>query len=135
MDRFFQSFTPILIDFRLVLFPMGQTARAADTTVNACHSFDEICVQRIPAFLQQCSSAFLNSVACAGFQNKLPVQSLLFQAFRNRIGKSSAPRENAAEIRRIVQYIFFQLRNIDVFAVKERLQLCAQLFRQHRGAD
>ena len=129
----FERLLAVLVNLGFVLFAVRQTTRTANATADTSHTFNEVRVQFSLALLQKRNLALLNAVAGAGLQQE--VNPLLFQTFRNRIGQSAATRKDSAEIRRIVQNAFFQHRDINITAVKERLQFLKGHCRINIRAD
>ena len=99
---------------------MSQATRAAYAAARASHAFDEVRLQFARAFLQKRDFALLDSVAGAGFKHEFEI--LFSDSLRNSVGKSSAAREDSAEVRRVVENVLVERGYVYIFAVEKSLK-------------
>ncbi|CDC60546.1 unknown [Clostridium sp. CAG:448] len=112
---------------------MGQAACAADTAADARHSFDKVGVQLVARFLHQGKLACFDAVAGTGLEQE--VDSLFLEGFRNRVGQTAAAGKNTSEVGGIVQNALFHRGDVQIPAVKERLQFLEGQRRIHIRLD
>ena len=122
---FFHRFVAVFVNFRFVLFTVGQTSSSADTAAHACHSFDEVGVEELFAFFEEGYAAFFYAVAGAGLG--VEVYVLFFETFGDRVGETAAAGEDSAEVGGVVEDAFVEGGDVYVAAVEERLKF----FKSH----
>ena len=62
-DRFFKRLSAVLVDFCFVFFAVRETSRTSDTAADTSHTFDEVSVEAVFAFLKKSDLAGFNTVA------------------------------------------------------------------------
>ena len=100
---------------------MSEASGAADTAADARHALDEVRIEQPLRLFEQGDPAGFNTVTGTRFQGEI-LQPLLFESLCDRIREPAATREDAPEIRGVIEYALGESRDVDVAAVKERLQ-------------
>ena len=121
LDGLFHGELAVSVHVRLVLGTVGEASGAAYAAAHACHALDEVAVCLAHVGFEQSDVALFDAVA--GHALDLEIEVLFFERLGDRVGQTAATREDASEVGRVVQHAFAQLGDVDVAAVKERLEL------------
>ena len=96
-DRDISGFFAIPVNKILALSSMCQTTGTADTSAHAGHTLDEIDIKPAMTFPNQSQFAFFQTIAADRLQVEI-INSLFFQRFGYRFGKSAAAGKDPAKI-------------------------------------
>ena len=102
---------------------MRQAARSTDTAAHAGHALDKVVWQHALRGFQQRYPAGLDTVAGNRVVHVVFVQPLLLQPLHHRVGQPAASRKDAPIVGGVIQHALVQRGDVEVTAVKQRLQL------------
>ena len=121
-DALFHREPAVCVHFALVLLAVSEASRAADAAVHARHTLDEVGVQHPFGLFEQRRPARLDAVAGDGFIFKVRL-ALLLDRLRHGVRDAAAPREDPAEVGRIVEGALREVLEVEIRGVEEGLQL------------
>lgn len=98
------------------------------------HALDEVLLKQTAGLFHQRRTAGFDSVAGYGVECEI-LMSGFFECFGNSIRKTAAAGKNPAEIGSIVKNILFKGSDVDILAVKQRLQLFKRQHAVNIGLD
>ncbi len=125
--------TAVFVHLGTVLLAVRQAARAADAAADAGHALDKVGVQHVAARLEQRHAAGLDAVARAGLE--IEIDALLLESLGHSVAQAAAAGKDAPEVRGVVQHVLFHRGDVQIAAVKERLQLLKRQRHIHPFAD
>ena len=120
-NGFFKRLHTVLINLGLILCAVRQTTGAADAAADTCHTFDEVLGQGTAACLEKRHAALLDAVADGGLDGEVDV--LFLKSLYDCVRQTARTGKDAAVVGCIVQIAFFQLADVEVAAVNQRLKL------------
>ena len=112
---------------------VGKAARPADAPAGTGHALDEIGVQQVFAFFEESDAALLDAVAGGGLQLEIGA-AVLPDALCHRFRQTAAAGKDAPEVGGFIQHALLQCGDVDLPAVKQRLQLLEGHGGVHVGA-